>query len=132
VGGDHYKKQVKETWDLWLEAGLCVWSGNITRYIARRRRSTRIEDLRKALHYCEKVREAMTRGHVFRANPLSQPESFQRMEAVENFVRLNGLKHLEAQAIFAIVRWEMSGAFEHVIQCGGYVSALIDEELDAA
>ena len=79
VGGDHYKKQAMETWDLWLEAGLGVWSGNIARYVARRRPATRIEDLRKALHYAEKIRECMTRGHVFREQQLSQQESFRRM-----------------------------------------------------
>jgi len=52
VGGDHYKKLKLQPWEIIDACGLGFYEGNAIKYILRKKDS-RIEDLRKAIHYLE-------------------------------------------------------------------------------
>lgn len=52
VGGNHYKIHAIEPWDIIEEFNLNFWEGNAIKYILRDKGS-RIEDLKKAIHYLE-------------------------------------------------------------------------------
>lgn len=54
VGGEHYKTGGTEYWDLFGPEALVFYAG---RYVARWRKKNGAEDLEKALHVCEKIRE---------------------------------------------------------------------------
>jgi hypothetical protein len=55
VGGNHYKKLKVQPWDVIDACGLGYYEGNAVKYIMRRKpNASRVEDLRKAIHYLEK------------------------------------------------------------------------------
>jgi hypothetical protein len=56
VGGDHYKTGGTEYWDLFGVEALIFYAG---RYVARWRKKNGAEDLEKALHVCEKIKEVI-------------------------------------------------------------------------
>lgn len=55
VGGEHYQKKI-QPWDVIETYGLDYFEGNVLKYLLRRK-VNRLEDLRKAAHYLEKVIE---------------------------------------------------------------------------
>jgi Protein of unknwon function (DUF3310) len=54
VGGDHYEKHSIMPWDIIDEYSLNFYEGNIIKYILREKGS-KLEDLKKAAHYLEKL-----------------------------------------------------------------------------
>ena len=56
VGGDHYKKQKLQPWDIIDEYELDFYLGNALKYLLRDR-PDRVEDLNKCIHYIEKALE---------------------------------------------------------------------------
>ena len=57
VGGTHYAKSVIQPWDYINKNGLGYLEGNIVKYISRWRDKGGVEDLRKVVHYAEKLIE---------------------------------------------------------------------------
>lgn len=55
VGGEHYQKKI-QPWDVVEAYELDYFEGNVLKYLLRRK-VNRLEDLRKAAHYLEKVIE---------------------------------------------------------------------------
>jgi hypothetical protein len=64
VGGNHYQSRYQH-WDYIAEAfGTDYFKGVITKYLVRWRRKNGVEDLEKALHYTEKLKELVEAGAV--------------------------------------------------------------------
>lgn len=64
VGGNHYRKYKIQPWDVIDEYGLDFYAGNALKYLLRDKKD-RLEDLKKARHYLEKlieVEEGKLRG----------------------------------------------------------------------
>lgn len=57
VGGDHYSKKEIQPWDYIAANNLCYFAGNAVKYVSRWRDKGGVEDLRKAIHYLEKLIE---------------------------------------------------------------------------
>jgi hypothetical protein len=102
VGGTHYKNVSYEHWDLVLRTGMGYLEGVATKYIARWRKSGEgDQDLRKALHYVQKMRENIGFIAVAGRRPLRGV----RWE-VGVFCEANGLFEFEACAIMQLATWE--------------------------
>lgn len=56
VGGNHYKKFKIQPWDVIDEYGLDFYAGNALKYLLRQK-NDRLEDLKKARHYLDKLIE---------------------------------------------------------------------------
>lgn len=56
-GGDHYKAKAIQPWDYIVSNNLGFLEGNAVKYLSRWREKNGIEDLRKAIHYIEKLIE---------------------------------------------------------------------------
>ncbi len=56
VGGDHYSRHKIQPFDIIDEYGLDFYEGNALKYLLRHKTS-RVEDLEKAVHYLEKCIE---------------------------------------------------------------------------
>lgn len=56
-GGTHYKKMAIQPWDYIVSNNLGYLEGNAVKYLSRWRRKNGVEDLRKAIHYIEKLIE---------------------------------------------------------------------------
>ena len=57
VGGTHYAKHSIQPWDYIISNNLGYLEGNIVKYISRWRDKGGVDDLRKVLHYTEKLIE---------------------------------------------------------------------------
>lgn len=56
MGGNHYNVPI-QPWDYIAANGLGFFEGNVIKYVTRWKRKNGVEDLRKALHYLEKLIE---------------------------------------------------------------------------
>jgi len=61
VGGSHYKGKAIQPWDYIVANNLGYLEGNIVKYISRWREKGGIDDLRKVVHYAEKLIEVATK-----------------------------------------------------------------------
>ena len=59
VGGDHYKSQEIQPWDFVISNKLGFLEGNAIKYIARHTKKNGAEDIKKAIHYLEKLLETL-------------------------------------------------------------------------
>lgn len=57
VGGNHYKKKAIEPWDYAIANNLGFLEGSIIKYITRHGDKNGLEDVKKALHYIQKLIE---------------------------------------------------------------------------
>lgn len=51
VGGDHYKSNPIQPWDIIDAYGLGFYEGNVIKYVLRKKGDERVQDLKKAIHY---------------------------------------------------------------------------------
>ena len=56
VGGTHYQSPI-QTWDYIIANDLNYLEGNVVKYVSRHRQKHGVEDLRKAMHYLQKLIE---------------------------------------------------------------------------
>ena len=61
-GGDHYKQNGIEPWDYIIENDLRYCEGNVVKYVTRHREKNGLEDIEKAIHYLEKIKETYARS----------------------------------------------------------------------
>lgn len=59
-GGTHYKGKKIEPWDYIVANGIGFLEGNAIKYLSRWRDKGGIEDLKKAMHYVQKLIEVET------------------------------------------------------------------------
>ena len=57
VGGEHYKTGDFQVWDAWHHWKLNPFQAVVLKYVVRYRNKGGVEDLRKAIHYLEKLIE---------------------------------------------------------------------------
>jgi hypothetical protein len=60
VGGTHYARNSIQPWDYIIANGLGYLEGNIIKYTTRWRQKGGVDDLRKVIHYAEKLIEVET------------------------------------------------------------------------
>lgn len=65
VGGSHYKNKPIEVWDFVHQNGLGYLAGNAVKYLSRYKEKNGVEDLRKAIHYIEKLIEVEEQAEVW-------------------------------------------------------------------
>jgi hypothetical protein len=90
IGGDHYKGAAFQHWD-WVAAnGLGYFEGQITKYLCRWQAKNGLEDLRKSLHYTEKLIELLQHGVL----PFPKPRVVKQLPAM---TALYGLTEAETE-----------------------------------
>ena len=62
VGGKHYLQLAVTPWDVIEANGMDYWEGNALKYLMRWRRKNGTQDLRKCIHYLEKLIEREEAG----------------------------------------------------------------------
>lgn len=102
VGGRHYGGGVIQHWDyVRLALDNRYLEGNASKYIFRWRRKNGIQDLEKAHHYIEKIREVFGNGP-------KPPIDFRSGEMAEKFCQkhVDELRPDEAWLLCALATWE--------------------------
>ena len=56
-GGTHYKDKAVQVWDYIAANNLGYFEGNIVKYVSRWKDKNGVEDLKKAMHYLQKLIE---------------------------------------------------------------------------
>jgi hypothetical protein len=64
VGGDHYKMQTMQHWDVVAMFDLDYFQGQITKYVFRWKKKGGLQDLKKALHFTQKYIELVEAGTI--------------------------------------------------------------------
>jgi Protein of unknwon function (DUF3310) len=65
VGGAHYKATSYDHWNYAIDARLPYLEGQITKYVDRHARKNGKQDLEKALHFAQKLRECALEGRAY-------------------------------------------------------------------
>lgn len=130
VGGDHYKSAY-EHWDWVLNCGLGYLEGVTTKYVTRwRKKKDGGNDLRKALHYIDKLIEE--------CDPHALEEVLDRLAAVDlhpgaerelwvaetrKFAQANALTELEMDFCVILATWDTK---DELLRARAILFALID------
>lgn len=96
MGGDHYRSDYQH-WDLVLNSRMGYLEGCATKYVARHRKKNGVDDLRKALHYVDKLMEAIPQGG---AHHLDSADF--SLEEIAKFCTTNALDGWETAVIVLI------------------------------
>lgn len=116
VGGAHYKTEY-EHWDLTLEIPYSYLEGQATKYVVRAKKKNGIEDLKKALHFVNKLQED---GNY-------QPRTLKHEEIlfeVERFCTENQLGIVERRFCEVMGTWQAKSELDEARQL---VFSLLDE-----
>lgn len=96
VGGDHYDSSYKH-WDWIVDIKMPYLPGNATKYVARWRKKSGLQDLLKAKSYIEKMISTYPISFDFNFNP-----SYKVRACTERFIEVNKLDGLEAQFMWCL------------------------------
>lgn len=105
VGGDHYKASYQH-WDFAIEVPLSYLEAATTKYVVRHPKKGGVEDLKKALHYLNKLVEVAFRQS--RAMPYAET-----LASVQMFSRANALGALERRYVEILSTWEDVAELEY-------------------
>lgn len=83
IGGNHYKGGY-EHWDFVLDTGQNYLQGCATKYISRWRKKNGLEDLKKAQHYVEKLKETELTKNLIELDSITR-------NSIEQFAKENNL-----------------------------------------
>jgi hypothetical protein len=110
VGGTHYATSSGiQHWDLVELNGLGYLEGCATKYVTRWRRKNGVQDLDKAVHFIEKLRELHDAGS--RIN-----RGFVHRTALLQFAADNNLNADELKIVELICNWATSAALQEAVQ----------------
>jgi hypothetical protein len=119
VAGDHYRSNMQH-WDWVIQTAQGYLEGNVTRYIARWRKKNGVEDLKKALHYANKLESIHSGPDAANIRPGKYGLTWAYTDA---FAKANNLTYLERQVCADIAGWE---SINHIRDAIKGIGELID------
>lgn len=122
VGGTHYKTKY-EHWDFVLDTGMGYFDGQATKYVTRWRNKEGVKDLKKALHFVNKMLENLPKSWPYRD---ILPEDFSEMFA--RYKAANDLHELEEKIIIYLAFRPDAG--QGLYEVRDLILVLIDEADD--
>jgi len=125
VGGTHYKGPQIEHWDYTIIAlNNKYLEGNITKYVARHRKKHGLQDLQKAKHYLQKLRESV---HVVPVVPGNNPQIMNAF--ILRFCDQNQLSPIEEGIMLLMANWSRP---DHLATIDAMIDDLIALATDRA
>ena len=98
VGGSHYRSGYQH-WDFVHDVGMNYLEAQVAKYITRHRNKGGLEDVKKALHFCEKLQAVQ-------ANALK--------EILREYVVTNDLTEEESWVILCLIKGNYAAAGEYL------------------
>jgi hypothetical protein len=118
VGGFHYKTRY-EHWDLCAKYGLGYFDGQITKYVTRWRQKAGLQDIKKALHFAEKLKEIIDLPqspgpfNLFPVRPwLYTPDV---KNDLAEYAQENKLLYMETDICYRLIMGPAAGPLDEVI-----------------
>lgn len=103
VGGTHYATGAVQHWDfVALSLKGRYFEGNITKYVSRYFKKNGAEDLKKALHYVEKLMELHASGVI---QPIRATGDASYPNSMHAFVEQAGLNYWQTQVMIRCALW---------------------------
>lgn len=99
IGGSHYKNGSLEHWDVVERYGVGYLEGCATKYISRWRNKNGVQDLEKARHYIQKLKELHKESVRYQRGRVP-------MTVVDAFITAQKLQPNEAEACRLLFRWQ--------------------------
>lgn len=112
VGGNHYKAMAIQPLEFIQDNLMGFCEGSVIKYVCRWRAKNGIEDLRKASHYLELIRERPAYLKWFRLLRRAWVISVTRQEppmSAQEFIEANGIENPYAGVIRHVWFWHESG-----------------------
>lgn len=115
VGGDHYRTDGLQVWDLFGPEFLI---GNVVRYVSRWRKKNGVQDLEKAKHFVEKLREVAPK---FRNNSYQYGVGD---AAIQRWINYAGLNRIEQDILeYVLFSWRNDASLGYAIAGIDYLIA---------
>lgn len=111
-GGSHYKAGSIQHWDLIAQNRVGYLEGNATKYLTRWRKKNGVEDLKKALHYVDKLSELAGAGIVQNQSKFIDRDN-PAYDDLEVFYAENNLESAEQLAVFWLLTWDCLQDIQH-------------------
>lgn len=109
VGGDHYKAAYQH-WDWVEDVGLGYLEGVLTKYVIRWQKKAGLEDLKKAVHYTEKLIEIAKQGRTNRTyevlGPVVIDNPASKTDLTNKVCDQAGCGEREREILYRTVFWE--------------------------
>lgn len=129
IGGNHYQGGKLQHWDLIIKTASGYAEGNATKYLTRWRKKNGVQDLRKSMHYLEKLLEEASTNGVKNRSWFVDPDRCGKAEGMLNlFYSDNKIGAAEELAMSKVLFWTEPADIEFAIQL---VLGLIKEYEDA-
>ena len=125
VGGSHYFDKPYQPWDFILDIGAGYCEGNIIKYISRWRDKGGPVDVRKALHYAERLCEFWS------GQALREGLSWSLDSIVYRYVSENSIPDEDAHIIRHAALWSNADDLERLVRLLRQHSALTGASPDA-
>lgn len=123
VGGDHYRAEGLQHWDLIDDYNIGYLEGCASKYVTRWRKKNGLQDLRKAAHYLRKLYEKRA---ALGFNEQVELRPMVPAAVLAEFARANGCGAEETRILTLILRWESTHTIDLARRA---VEALIAAEL---
>ena len=101
VAGTHYRTEYQH-WDMVIDLRLGYFEGQVTKYVTRARKKNGQQDLEKAIHFMDKLIEAVNGG------AMETPDTrvtVERKRLLERYAKENQLSALEAMVVDFVANW---------------------------
>lgn len=112
-GGSHYKAGSIQHWDLIAQNRVGYLEGNATKYLTRWRKKNGLEDLKKSLHYVDKLTELVAAGILTNQSSFMDRNHLS-YDDLERFYIENDVESAEQLAIFWLLTWDCLQDIQHV------------------
>jgi len=117
VGGDHYRAEYQH-WDFAEDIGLGYLEGVLTKYVIRWQRKGGVEDLKKAVHYTEKLIELAKQGRENRAyetdGPMTIDNPTSKTDLTNKVCDQAGCGEREREILYRTVFWQTISELERI------------------
>lgn len=112
VGGDHYKSDLQH-WDVVSKYNVPYLEGCASKYVSRWRKKNGIQDLEKALHFANKLKEVVSSTELFRVYHAGKVP----FSVIERFVIANDLEMQERYVLLMLWSWSCVEDIASAINC---------------
>lgn len=118
-GGTHYSESAYQVWDFCALNAIPFLEGSAIKYVTRSRKKhpTPVEDIRKAIHFVEKIRSLYMR-HNYVPNGFLQLVPLQELTITNarRLARENHLDELEEHAIIMVCTWKGVRDLDQIVE----------------
>lgn len=114
VGGEHYKSKYQH-WDWSIDVKLGPLEYAASKYVSRWWKKNGVQDVEKAKHYVQKVKDAFLEGR-YAARIYSYDEDFHAAYQTKVFAEQNDLNNAETMFCWLLCSWKNEASLDEAME----------------